>query len=719
MNTEPRQPLTLNLKPAPAPQVVAPIEVKIEGEVEKESGGCSSCNSCGSSQVSLFDAPVFNTQSRAANPPTADHPEKDRERRRLLEIGLASVLFIGGTVFNEQLHNTPFAAGEYAVLLTAYFLVGRSVVLTALRNLGRGKLFDENFLMTLATVGAFAIHLLPEAVAVMLFYSVGEYVQERAVNRSRRSIKALLDIRPDYANLLLPNPTTSLTQVRVKPENVQVGARILIKPGERVPLDGTILSGESFLDTSALTGESVPRRVRVGDNVLAGTVNTQGLLTVRVDRLASESSITKILRLVENAARRKAPTEAFISTFSRYYTPGIVIAASMIAFLPPLLFVGQSFSEWLYRALVLLVISCPCALVLSIPLGYFGGIGGASRRGILVKGANYLDALTKLDTVVMDKTGTLTRGVFKVNRVTPFNGATPEKALELAAYAENYSTHPIAASIRQAYRQEVQPARLDGYTEIAGQGVKVKFDGQPLLAGNDRMLHAENIPHDSCETDGGTVVFVAESGQLTGRITISDEIKPEATGAVAALHKLGIKRAVMLTGDDAKVAQQVARDLGIDEVKANLLPEDKMTALEAIIAENGTGKRGRGKGKGKVAFVGDGINDAPVLTRADIGIAMGGLGSDAAIEAADVVIMDDNPAKVATAIEVARRTRRIVIQNIVLALSVKLLFVTLGLMGVATIWEAVFADVGVSVLAILNATRAMRTDGRVGKKATV
>jgi Zn2+/Cd2+-exporting ATPase len=660
---------------------------------------CGSC-ACSSPSQSLFE--IAGHEEITVNTAAETKPEQNGERRRMVEIVLAGVLFITGIVFNEFLHNTPFSVAEYAVLLTAYFLVGRQVVWAAIRNLLRGKLFDENFLMTLATVGAIAIHLLPEAVAVMLFYSVGEYVQERAVNRSRRSIKALLDIRPDYANLLSDNGEVG----QVKPDKVVVGARIVVKPGERIPLDGMVLEGQSFVDTSALTGESVPRRVQIGDNVLAGTVNTQGLLTVRVERPASESSVTKILRLVESAASRKAPTEAFISTFSRYYTPAVVVIALMVAFLPPVLFAGQSLSEWVYRALVLLVISCPCALVVSIPLGYFGGIGGASRRGILVKGANYLDALTQLDTVVMDKTGTLTRGVFKVSEVTPFNGAKPEKALELAAYAESFSTHPIATSIRQAYRQEVEQSRLSGYTEIAGHGVKVALDGQPLIAGNDRLLHAENIPHESCESDG-TVVFVAERGQLTGRITIADEIKPEAAGAVTALHKLGIERIVMLTGDEPKVAKKVAGELGIDEVKANLLPEDKMSALEAIIAEQ---PRKRQTRKGKVAFVGDGINDAPVLTRADIGIAMGGLGSDAAIEAADVVIMDDNPAKVATAIEVARRTRRIVLQNIGLALTVKLLFVILGMFGVATIWEAVFADVGVSLLAILNATRAMRTE---------
>lgn len=667
----------------------------------ENSTGCSSCACSGEATSSLF---AFDSGSGSEETSTKDDEEalknQNREQRRVIEISLAVVLFVVGIVLNDALHATPFSLAEYIVFLAAYFLIGRQVVLAAIRNSLQGQVFDENFLMTLATVGAIAIHLLPEAVAVMLFYSVGEYVQERAVNRSRRSIKALLDIRPDYANLLqVQDGSTSEIVTQVKPQTVPVGAHILVKPGERVPLDGIILTGQSFVDTSALTGESVPRRVQTGDKVQAGTINTQGLLTIGVTHPASESSIIRILRMVENAASRKAPTEAFISTFSRYYTPIVVIVATLVAFLPPLVFSGQTLAEWIYRALVLLVISCPCALVISIPLGYFGGIGGASQRGILVKGANYLDALTKLDTVVMDKTGTLTRGVFKVSEVTPFNKCSSEKALELAAYAESFSTHPIATSIRQAYPHQVEQTRLADYIEIAGHGVKVNLDGQPLIAGNDRLLHTENIPHRSCEASG-TVVFVAQAGELAGRITIADELKPEAIEAIQALHKLGIKRTVMLTGDDVKVAQSVAAQLNIDEVKANLLPEDKLSALENILINPRAGR-------GKVAFVGDGINDAPVLTRADVGIAMGGLGTEAAIEAADVVIMDDNPAKVALAIQLARQTRRIVLQNIILALSVKLVFVILGMLGVATIWEAVFADVGVSLVAILNATRAL------------
>lgn len=618
------------------------------------------------------------------------------DRRRIAETAVAAILFVVGIVFHEQLHQTPFSVAEYGVLLTAYWLVGREVVVTAVRNLRRGELFDESFLMTVATVGAILIHELPEAVGVMLFFSVGEALQDYAVSRSRRSIKALMDIRPDFANVRRNGET-----VRVFPGDVRIGENIVVRPGEKIPLDGEVTEGSSFVDTSALTGESVPRRAEPGETVLAGMVNTQGLLTIRVSKPFGESSVAKILELVENAGARKAQTEKFITKFSHYYAPAVVLVALGVAALPPLFLEGAQFSQWVYRALVLLVISCPCALVLSIPLGYFGGIGAASRHGILVKGANLLDALAQLDTVVMDKTGTLTKGVFKVQRVTALNGLSKEAVLDYAAHAERFSNHPIANSIIEAYGSEVDESRVASYEEFSGHGVRARVDKALVVAGNDRILHREDVPHDNCSAEG-TVVNVAVDGVLSGQIIIADELKPDAAEAIRSLRDLGVNRTVMLTGDDEKVAQRVADALGINEVHAGLLPEQKVQVFESIARE-------REAGAGKVAFVGDGINDAPVLTRADVGIAMGALGSDAAIEAADVVIMDDMPSKVGEAITIARRTRRIVVQNIVFALGVKAAVIFLGALGLASMWEAVFADVGVSLLAVLNATRALRS----------
>lgn len=622
--------------------------------------------------------------------------EEGEGQRKLYAIVVAGLLLAVGFLFHQPLHNTPYAWAEYAVLLSAYLLVGGPVIRAALRNLTRGQVFDENFLMSVATVGAIAIHQLSEAVAVMLFYAVGEYLQERAVNRSRRSITALLDIRPEYANLKLNGEAR-----QVRPEEVAVGRLIIIKPGERVPLDGEVLEGTSFLDTSALTGESVPRKVEAGEKVLAGMVNTGGLLTVRVTKPYAESSVARILELVENAAARKAPTEQFITAFSRYYTPAVVLVALAVAVVPPLVISGATFSEWVYRALVLLVISCPCALVISIPLGYFGGIGGASRRGVLVKGANFLDALTGLHTVVFDKTGTLTRGVFRVTRVVPYNGFSEEELLSLAAHAEAFSTHPIARSIREAYGREIPADAVGEYREIAGHGISAVVDGKRVLAGNDRLLHREGIAHEVCDLEG-TGVHAAVDGTFAGYIIISDELKPDAQEAIARLKELGVKQAVMLTGDEESVARRVAASLGLDAYFAELLPEDKVTKVEELA----TGLADRRKQK--LAFVGDGINDAPVITRADVGVAMGGLGSDAAIEAADVVLMEDKPSRLATAVEIARYTGRIVRQNVVFALGVKAFFLLLGGFGVATIWEAVFADVGVALVAIFNATRTLR-----------
>ncbi|HEY8416938.1 MAG TPA: heavy metal translocating P-type ATPase, partial [Limnochordales bacterium] len=488
---------------------------------------------------------------------------------------------------------------------------------------------------------------------------------------------------------------------RVSPAAVRVGEEVVVRPGEKIPLDGDVVAGEAWVDASALTGEPVPRRVAPGSAVLAGMVNTDGVLTVRVTKPYGESSAAKILALVERAAARKAPTEKFITTFSRYYTPAVVAAAAAVAVLPPLLIPGAQVSEWLYRALVLLVISCPCALVLSIPVGYFGGIGGASRRGILVKGANYLDALTQLHTVALDKTGTLTRGVFRVGQVTTMGGASAQAVLEYAAHAEHFSRHPIAASIRAAYGRATDAARIGRVLEVAGHGVIAEVDGQRVVAGNDRLLHREGVPHSECAADG-TVVNVAVDGTLIGRLHIGDEIKPDAAAAVRLLKQLGVKRLVMLTGDEEAAARRVAATVGIDQVRAGLLPEDKVQVLEQLAAEAHAAG-------GKVAFVGDGINDAPVLMRADVGIAMGALGADAAIEAADVVIMDDMPSRIGEAVAIARRTRRIVTENIAFSLGVKLLFLVLGSLGVATMWEAVFADVGVSLIAVLNATRALRS----------
>jgi len=622
----------------------------------------------------------------------SDDDEGEMSQGRIWELTAAGVLLVVGSVFHGSLHATPYAAAEYAILLTAYFLVGRQVLAAALRNTLRGQLFDENFLMTIATVGAIAIHQLPEAVAVMLFYSVGEYFQDLAVARNRRSIRALMAVRPDHANVMRDGKL-----LQVSPEEVAVGETILVRPGERVPLDGEIIEGATFVDTSALTGESVPRRAEMGDTVLAGSVNTRGLITMRVSRPFGESSIARIMQMVEEAAAHKAPTERMITKFARYYTPAVVLAAACLALIPPLVVPGSSFSDWLYRALVLLVISCPCALVVSVPLSYFSGIGAASRHGVLVKGGNYLDALAKLGTVVWDKTGTLTQGVFRVAEVVTFGDFTPDQVLELAAHGEAHASHPIAASILGAYGRPVREDLVSDYEEVAGQGVRARIGGVPVLVGSSRLLEQAGIACPEASGAQGTVVLVASDGRLAGRIIIADEIKAEAAAAVRTLRSLGVRHQVMLTGDDQAVAEQVGQRLGLDQVRANLLPEHKVAELERIHAEQ--------KGQGALAFVGDGINDAPVLTRADVGIAMGALGSDAAIEAADVVVMDDNPVRLADAVRVARRTQSIVYQNIAFALGVKFLAMVLGALGSINMWAAVFADVGVTLLAIMNAAR--------------
>jgi Zn2+/Cd2+-exporting ATPase len=567
------------------------------------------------------------------------------------------------------------------------------VLAGALRGIVRGRVFDENFLMTIATLGAFAIHQLSEAVAVMVFFKVGEILQDLSVERSRRSISALRALRPDMARV-----RRNGSLVEMKPEEVAIGEEILVRPGERVPLDGTAISGGGFVDTSALTGEPVPRRVASGGELLAGFISTDGTIEMRVTRSAGDSSAARIVQLVQGASRAKARAERFITRFARVYTPVVVIAAGLIAILPPLLLPGATFSAWVSRALTMLVISCPCALVISIPLGYFAGVGGASRKGILVKGAAYLDALAGIRTVVFDKTGTLTQGRFKLLSVQPRNGVTAQAMLRYAALAESHSNHPIAASIREAGGRTDTGSTKDS-REIGGQGVFASVEGHSVMVGNDRLLHEQGISHDTCCVDG-TVAHVVLDRGYAGYLVIGDEVRPEAKAAIAGLREQGVGHVAMLTGDGEETARLTAAELGITEFHAGLLPGQKVQMLEQIMREKG--------GKGRTAFVGDGINDAPVLARADVGIAMGASGSDAAVETADVVLMSDSPAKVGEAIARARRTRAIVMQNIVFAIGVKAVFLGLGAFGIATMWEAVIADMGVALAAILNATRAMR-----------
>lgn len=594
----------------------------------------------------------------------------------------------------------PLAASyELIAFLAAYLIIGGDILLRSARNISRGRVFDENFLMSIATIGAFAIQQYPEGVSVMLFYQVGELFQSIAVNRSRKSISELMNIRPDYANLKMGNDTK-----KVSPEAVQVGQLIVIKPGERVPLDGKVIEGYSAMDTSALTGESVPREAEPGQEILSGFINKNGVLTVEVTKVFGESTVSKILDLVENASSKKAPTENFITKFAKYYTPVVVIIAVLLAVVPPLLLTGAAFSEWIYRALVFLVISCPCALVVSIPLGFFGGIGAASRNGVLVKGSNYLEALNDVKVVVFDKTGTLTKGVFTVSTIHPENGITKDDLLRYAAYAEMHSNHPIAHSIRTAYGEELDESRIAAYNEISGHGIQVQVEGKEILAGNNRLMQKEQIPF-SVSSELGTIVYVAIDRQYAGYLVISDEIKQDSNKAIQALKSLGIRKTVMLTGDLKTVGEKVGQQLGIDEVRAELLPQNKVEEIEKL--DHQKHKRE------KIAFVGDGINDTPVLARADVGIAMGGLGSDAAIEAADIVIMTDEPSKLASAIHIAKKTRTIVWQNIVFAMGVKGLFLLLGAFGVASMWEAVFADVGVTVLAVINAMRVLKTQPNI------
>ena len=579
-----------------------------------------------------------------------------------------------------------------AAFLIPYAVIGWDVLWKAVRNIAHGQVFDENFLMALATVGAFLTGEFPEGVAVMLFYQVGELFQSYAVGRSRKSIAALMDIRPDYANIEVGGKLE-----QVDPGDVAVGDVIVIKAGEKVPLDGVVLEGSSSMDTAALTGESLPRSVEPGDDVISGCVNQSGLLRVRVTKPFGDSTVAKILNLVENSSSKKAKAENFITRFARYYTPCVVIGALLLAVLPPLFF-GGAWSEWIHRALIFLVISCPCALVISVPLSFFGGIGGASKTGVLVKGGNYMEVLANTEIVVFDKTGTLTKGVFNVTAIHP-DTVSEAQLLELAALAESYSDHPISRSLKDAYNKEIDTARLGKVEELAGRGVKAIVDGKTVCVGNDKLMEERGVKWHPCHHIG-TTVHVEVDGLYAGHIVISDELKPDAPDAIRALKEKGVRRTVMLTGDAKAVGENVAQQLGIDEVYTQLLPADKVTRVEELLAQKSA--------KGKLAFVGDGINDAPVLSRADIGIAMGAMGSDAAIEAADIVLMDDKPSKIASAIALSKRTLRIVRQNIVFALAVKALFLILGAFGLANMWEAVFADVGVSVIAILNAMRALK-----------
>ena len=607
---------------------------------------------------------------------------------RISLYGAGVLFFLGGLFLPVE------GIYKFIFFAAAYLIFGGSVLLKAARNIAVGKVFDENFLMAIATLGAFAIGEYPEGVAVMVFYQVGELLQDSAVDRSRRSISKLVDIRPDYANL------KENDQVRkVSPEEVLPGAVIIIRPGERVPLDGVVIDGGSALDLSALTGESLPIDVAPGDEVLSGSVNKTGLLTVKVTSVYSDSTVNRILSLVENASARKARTEQFITRFAAYYTPAVVGAALLLAFVPPLVIPGQALATWAYRALVFLVISCPCALVISIPLGFFGGIGGASKKGILVKGGNYLEALSNVDTVIFDKTGTLTRGTFKVSSLLPADGYNEEELLRFGAAAAFHSSHPVSVSILRASGNRVAGSDLENYTEFPGRGVEVNYRGKTVLMGSGRLMDEKGVAFGG-DKDKLTRVHLAVGGLYAGSITVADELKEDAFDAIRRLRVLGVSKIVMLTGDKKQVAGEIGNQLGLDAVYAELLPDQKLEMIEKLERENITGK--------KHVFVGDGINDAPSLARAEIGVAMGGIASDAAIEAADIVLMTGQPSKLADAIVVARKTRSIVIQNIVLALGIKAVIMSLGVLGLASMWAAVFADVGVALLAVLNSLRAMK-----------
>lgn len=614
------------------------------------------------------------------------HEEENNERIILSRIVLAILLFITAMLFT---HSTIL---KCTVLGMAYLIAGYDIIFKALKNIIKGQVFDENFLMGIATIGAIGIKEYPEAVMVMVLYQIGEYLQDKAVEKSQNSITELMDIRPDYANIEKNGDLT-----KISPYEVKIGDTIIVKTGEKIPLDGIIIDGTATLDTSALTGESRPREVKIGDEAISGCINTNGLLKIRVTKEYGQSTVSKILDLVENASSKKTKTENFITKFAKIYTPVVVLAALFLAILPPLIF-GSNFSVWINRALTFLVISCPCALVISVPLGFFAGIGGASKCGILVKGSSYLELLSKPETIVFDKTGTLTQGCFKVVKIVQQEGTTKEELLELTAYAESYSNHPIALSIKKAYDKNIDKNRISEISEIAGNGVRAEINGCSILVGNENLLKNHNISYQKAN-ETGTIVYTAKNSKFLGHIVISDELKEDAQKAIIELKKLKLQT-VMLTGDTEESGLTVAKELNIDKTYTQLLPIDKVDKIEDIIEQKTKNK--------SVIFVGDGINDAPVLTRADVGIAMGGLGSDAAIEAADVVIMDDKPTKVATAIKIAKQTLTIVKENIAFALGIKVLFLILGAFGFVTMWGAVFADVGVTLIAVLNSLRALK-----------
>ena len=621
----------------------------------------------------------------------------EKQKKMLVRIIVTFVIFavLFAAEHTGNLESLEGSVLLFLIYLVPYLIIGYDIIWKAIRNISHGQVFDENFLMMIATFGALGVREYSEAVAVMLFYQIGELFQGYAVGKSRQSIAAMMDICPEYANI---EEDGELKQV--DPDDVEIGTIIVIKPGERIPLDGVVVEGESLIDTAALTGESVPRKAAVGDEIISGCVNGNGTLKVRTTKEFDDSTVSKILELVENASSKKAHVENFITRFAKYYTPVVTIAAEILAIVPPLV-LGGGWSDWIQRACIFLVISCPCALVISVPLGFFGGIGAASKLGVLVKGSNYLEALAQMDTMVFDKTGTLTKGEFKVTEILPSEGFTKEALLNLAALGEGYSTHPIAASIREAYGQPLDMNRVNDAKEVAGHGIQVQIDGQEVFIGNEKLMRAQNITPAACESIG-TVIYVACDGKYTGAIVISDTIKAGAKEAIRGMKAVGVKKCVMLTGDRKQAAELVAKELDIDEVHAELLPQDKVSQVEALLSKETE--------KERLAFVGDGINDAPVLSRADIGIAMGSMGSDAAIEAADVVLMDDDIRKIASVVRISRKTLTIVHQNIVFALAVKTLVLILGALGMANMWEAVFADVGVSVIAILNSMRALKTE---------
>ena len=608
-------------------------------------------------------------------------------KARIIKILVAFILFI--FAMSIKFENVWINNG---IFIVSYIIVGVAILKKAIKNIFRGKIFDENFLMSVATLGAFAIGEYPEAVAVMLFYQVGELFQDYAVDESRKSIASLMDIRPDYANIYIDGNIQ-----KVDPKEVKIGDIIIIKPGEKIPLDGRITEGTTTIDTKALTGESIPREVTKGDDILSGCINLNGVIKVEVKKEYGESTVSKILDLVENASSKKTKSENFITKFAKYYTPIVVIIAVVLAIFPPLIIQGASFEEWIYRALSFLVVSCPCALVISIPLSFFGGIGGASKMGVLIKGSNYLEALSNIEIAVFDKTGTLTKGVFEVQKISPIK-LTQEELLKIAAYSEHYSNHPISSSIKRAYNNEIDEKQIMNYQELSGFGVEASIEGKRVLVGNEKLMQKENIKFTICQ-EIGTILYIAVEGEYAGYILIADEIKTDSKKAIEELKKNNVKNIVLLTGDRKKVGESVAKQIGINTVFTELLPDGKVKKVEELLRNKSE--------NGKLAFIGDGINDAPVLSLADIGIAMGGLGADSSIEAADIVIMTDEPSKVSKAIKLSKRTMRIVKENIIFAISIKILVLILAAIGVATMWGAVFADVGVSIIAIINALRAL------------